>query len=101
MLLAQHDLSEPYVRHRLQTFQKTQYDTLRRKMCLRIPDSCYLFGVVDEAGILQPDEVYINLPNRSGVLVRDVIVARYATTHHYAQYESLIPPQQSILSSGR
>ncbi|KAI0655297.1 RdRP-domain-containing protein [Cubamyces menziesii] len=81
MLLAQHDLSEPYARHRLQTFQKTQYDTLRRKMCLRIPDSCYLFGVVDEAGVLEPDEVYINLPNRSGVLVRDVIVARNPSYH--------------------
>ena len=77
MLLAQHDLSEPHVRHRLQSFQNTQYATLRNKMSLRVPESAYLFGVVDEEGVLKPDEVYVNLPGRSGVLVRDVIVARY------------------------
>lgn len=76
MLLAQHDLSEPHVRQRLQKFQKIQYDSLRQKMNLRIVDSCYLFGVVDEDGVLAPDEVHINLPGRSGVLVRDVVVAR-------------------------
>ena len=76
MLLAGQDLSEPEVRARLQTFQRLQYDGLRNKMNLRIQDSCYLFGVVDEYGILGPDEVYINLPGRSGVLVRDVVVAR-------------------------
>ena len=45
-------------------------------MNLRVQDSCYLYGVVDEEGILGPDEVFINLPGRSGVLVRDVIVGR-------------------------
>lgn len=37
-----------------------------------------MFGVVDEYGILEEDEVFINLPGRSGTMVRDVIVARYA-----------------------
>ncbi|KAI0686125.1 RdRP-domain-containing protein, partial [Earliella scabrosa] len=81
MLLAGQDLSEPEVRARLQTFQRLQYDGLRKKMNLRIQDSCYLFGVVDEYGILGPDEVYINLPGRSGVLVRDVVVARNPSYH--------------------
>ncbi|KAI0352487.1 RdRP-domain-containing protein [Trametes cingulata] len=76
MLLAQHDLSEPHVKQRLQKFQRIQYESLRKKMNLRVMDSCYLFGVVDEDGVLGPGEVYINLPSRSGVLVRDVIVAR-------------------------
>ncbi|KAI0368426.1 RdRP-domain-containing protein [Pilatotrama ljubarskyi] len=76
MLLAQQDLLEPYVKFRLRQFQKTQYEGLRKKMNLRVMDSCYLFGVVDEDGVLGPDEVYIKLPNRNGVLVRDVIVAR-------------------------
>lgn len=78
MLLAGHELSEPIVRARLQDFQRYQYDSLRKKMNLRVQDSCYLFGVVDEEGILAPDEIYINLPTRGGVLVRDVIVARCA-----------------------
>ncbi len=76
MLLARQDLSEPQIRHRLQAFQKMQFTTLRKKMSLRIHESAYLFGVVDEEGVLGPGEVYVNLPSRSGVLVRDVIVAR-------------------------
>ena len=76
MLLAKQDLSEPMVRQQLQRFQNKQYDFLREKMSLRIQDSCYLFGIVDEDGVLGPNEVYVNLPGRSGVLVRDVIVAR-------------------------
>ncbi|TBU29169.1 RdRP-domain-containing protein [Dichomitus squalens] len=81
MLLARQELSEPYVRHKLQTFQRKQYITLRNKMSLRIPDAAYLFGVVDEAGVLAPNEVHVNLPNRSGVLVRDVIVGRNPSYH--------------------
>ena len=77
MLLAQQDLSEPQVRQHLIRFQKKQYEHLRKKLSLRIADSCYIFGIVDEYGLLGPDEVYINLPGRSGVLVRDVIVGRY------------------------
>ena len=76
MLLAGQDLGEPIVRQRLQRFQGSQYEILRKKMSLRVQDSCLIFGVVDEEGVLGPDEVYINLPNRSGVLVRDVVVAR-------------------------
>ena len=79
MLLAQHDLSEPQVRQALLRFQRRQYESLRAKMSLRILDSCYLFGVVDEDGVLGPDEVFINLPSRCGVLVRDVIVGRYVS----------------------
>ena len=79
MLLAGQDLGEPIVRQRLQRFQGSQYEVLRKKMSLRVQDSCLIFGVVDEEGVLGPDEVYINLPNRSGVLVRDVVVARCVT----------------------
>ncbi|OBZ65419.1 putative RNA-dependent RNA polymerase 1 [Grifola frondosa] len=76
MLLAKHDLSEPYVELRLRQFQKLQYDTLRKKMNMRVEDSCYLWGVVDEDGVLEADEVYINLPGWTGVLVREVLVGR-------------------------
>lgn len=76
MLLACHDMSEPAVQQRLLKFQETQYNSLRKKMNLRVQESCYLFGVVDEDGILGENEVYINLPDRTGVLVRDVIVGR-------------------------
>ncbi|TFK81241.1 RdRP-domain-containing protein [Polyporus arcularius HHB13444] len=81
MLLAGQDMTEPTVRQRLQRFQRIQYESLRKKMNFRVQDSCYVFGVVDEEGVLSPDEVYINLPSRSGVLVRDVVVARIPSYH--------------------
>ncbi|RPD55108.1 RdRP-domain-containing protein [Lentinus tigrinus ALCF2SS1-7] len=81
LLLAGHDLAEPIVRQRLQRFQGFQYESLRKRMNLRVQDSCYIFGVVDEEGVLGPDEVYINLPSRSGVLVRDVVVSRTPSYH--------------------
>ena len=80
MLLAKQNMSEPSVRQSLLRFQRKQYEFLRSKMALRISDSCYLFGVVDEEGILSPNEVYVNLPSRSGVLARDVIIARYVSS---------------------
>ncbi|KAI9059056.1 RdRP-domain-containing protein [Trametes sanguinea] len=77
MLLAQHSLDEPYVRQKLDLFQRTQYDSLGKTLNLRVPDSCCLYGVVDEDGVLGPNEVYINLPSRGGVMVRYVTVGRY------------------------
>ncbi|KAH9950119.1 RdRP-domain-containing protein [Amylocystis lapponica] len=76
LLLAKHDLQEPYVQWRLKQFQKLQYDSLRNKLNLRVEESCRVFGVVDEDGILEEDEVFINLPGRTGVLVRNVLVGR-------------------------
>ncbi|KZT13262.1 RdRP-domain-containing protein [Laetiporus sulphureus 93-53] len=76
MLLACHDLKEPYVEWKLRSFQKQQYDHLSNKLNLRVEDSCYVYGVIDELGILDPDEVYVNLPGRTGVLERDVLVGR-------------------------
>ena len=93
MLLAGQDLAEPCVRHRLQRFQGFQYESLRKRMNLRVQDSCYVFGVVDEVGVLGPDEVYINLPSRSGVLVRDVVVARFVHPLH------IFPPAHKPLQN--
>ena len=76
MLLACQDMTEPTVRQRLLKFQETQYESLRKKLNLRVQDSCYLYGVVDEYGVLGKDEVYINIPGRTGVLVREVLVGR-------------------------
>lgn len=38
--------------------------------------SCYVYGIVDELGVLNDGEVYINLPYREGPIVSDVLVAR-------------------------
>ncbi|KAH9936832.1 RdRP-domain-containing protein [Epithele typhae] len=81
MLLARQELTEPQLQSRLRTYQRTQYNNLREKLSIRIPESCYVFGVVDEDGVLGPDEVYINLPSRNGVLVREVVVGR-SPAHH-------------------
>lgn len=42
-----------------------------------VQESCYVYGIVDEYGILQEDEVFVNIPGRAGVVLGDVIVARY------------------------
>ncbi|EMD41133.1 hypothetical protein CERSUDRAFT_111700, partial [Gelatoporia subvermispora B] len=76
LLLAYHDLSEPYVEWKLKQFQALQYKSLYKKLNLRVEESCYVYGVVDEDGILEGDEVFINLPGRTGVVLGNVLVAR-------------------------
>ena len=95
MLEAGFDVDEPYLNSLLRRHQKLRYDSLRAKLdftvqvspfglyiCLTqdspvlLQDSCYLFGVVDEIGILKDEEVYINIPSRRGVMTGFVLVAR-------------------------
>ena len=38
-----------------------------------------MYGVVDEIGILRENEVYMNLPHRDGVVISDVLIARYCS----------------------
>lgn len=94
MLAAGYDLSEPYLNQLMHRFQEQRYKMLRNKLSIDVPvsgssadpsdfqhltiwqDSTRLYGVVDEYGILAADEVYINLPNRSGPLVQRVAVSR-------------------------
>ena len=43
-------------------------------------DSAYVFGVANEYGVLEVDEVFINLPGCVGVVTRpEVVVCRYAS----------------------
>ncbi|TFY67076.1 hypothetical protein EVJ58_g1871 [Rhodofomes roseus] len=74
LLLACQDLKEPYVQWKLSLFQQKQYDNLREKLSIAVEDSAYLFGVVDEYGILEADEVFINIPGRIGVLAKPSIM---------------------------
>ncbi|KAF7353316.1 RNA-dependent RNA polymerase [Mycena sanguinolenta] len=61
MLLAGHDMSEPYLATLLRRFQNTSWKALREKLHISVKDSGNMFGVVDQCGILQEGEVYINL----------------------------------------
>ncbi|KAH8813446.1 RNA dependent RNA polymerase-domain-containing protein, partial [Flagelloscypha sp. PMI_526] len=76
MLLAGFDTQEPYLKVLLQRFQKMSFDALRNKMQLPVPDSAYVYGVVDEMGVLGENEVFINLPSRGGPIIGDLLVAR-------------------------
>ncbi|KAF7316033.1 RNA-dependent RNA polymerase [Mycena indigotica] len=67
MLLAGHDMDEPYLAILLHRFQKMITSQQR---------SYYLFGVVDPYGILQDGQVYINLPNRGGPQVGSLAFLR-------------------------
>ncbi|KAJ6464452.1 RdRP-domain-containing protein [Mycena sanguinolenta] len=61
MLLAGHDMSEPYLATLLRRFQNTCWMTLREKLHIPVKDSGNMFGVVDQCSVLQEGEVYINL----------------------------------------
>ncbi|KAH9928858.1 RdRP-domain-containing protein [Fomitopsis serialis] len=75
LLLAYHDLSEPYVQHKIKAFQQHQYSVLRDKLHIAVEDSAYLFGIVDEYGLLEADEVFVNIPGRTGVLAKPRVMA--------------------------
>jgi len=75
LLLANHDLSEPYVQHKIEAFQQHQYSLLREKLHIAVEDSAYLFGIVDEYGLLEADEVFINITGRTGVLAKPRVMA--------------------------
>ncbi|OCB88345.1 RdRP-domain-containing protein [Sanghuangporus baumii] len=80
MLLAGHSLNEPYLRKMLRDYQRVQRSALKEKLNVNVQchfkKSCYVYGVVDELGVLGEDEVYIHLPQREGVLVSEVLIAR-------------------------
>ncbi|KAK0487845.1 RNA dependent RNA polymerase-domain-containing protein [Armillaria novae-zelandiae] len=76
MLLAGFDLSEGHLACLLKQFQKRSLDSLRTKLHIRVKDSAYLYGVVDELGILDEGQVYINLPYQGGPQVGTFLVAR-------------------------
>ncbi|SJL07944.1 uncharacterized protein ARMOST_11302 [Armillaria ostoyae] len=76
MLLAGFDLSEGHLACLLKRFQKRSLDSLRTKLQIRVKDSAYLYGVVDELGILEEGQVYINLPYQGGPQVGTFLVGR-------------------------
>ncbi|KAK0187676.1 RdRP-domain-containing protein [Armillaria mellea] len=76
MLLAGFDLSEGHLACLLKRFQKRSLDSLRTKLQIRVKDSAYLYGVVDELDILEEGQVYINLPYQGGPQVGTFLVGR-------------------------
>ncbi|KAI5119613.1 hypothetical protein M0805_007877 [Coniferiporia weirii] len=76
MLHAGHSMKDSFLRAKLRRFQNLQYDSLKKKLNIRVQKSCYVYGVVDGLGILKEDEVYINLPHREGIVVSPVLVAK-------------------------
>ncbi|KAK0221439.1 RNA dependent RNA polymerase-domain-containing protein [Armillaria fumosa] len=76
MLLAGFDLSEGHLACLLKRFQKRSLDSLREKLQIRVKDSAYLYGVIDELGILDEGQVYINLPYQGGPQVGTFLVGR-------------------------
>ncbi|KAG7445556.1 RdRP-domain-containing protein [Guyanagaster necrorhizus] len=76
MLLAGFDLNEGHLACLLKQFQKRSLDALRTKLHIRVKDSAYLFGVVDELGILEEGQIYINRPYQGGPQVGTFVVGR-------------------------
>ncbi|KAJ7269529.1 RdRP-domain-containing protein [Mycena rebaudengoi] len=76
MLLAGHDMSEPYLACLLRRFQRTTLNALREKLQIPVDGSGNIYGVVDCHEVLEEGEVYINLPGRGGPQVGPVVVTR-------------------------
>ncbi|KAJ7083229.1 RNA dependent RNA polymerase-domain-containing protein [Mycena epipterygia] len=76
ILLAGHDMNEPYLATLLRRFQTTSRQALRQKLNISVKGSGNLLGVVDHCGILEEGEVYINLPAKGGPQVGPVAVMR-------------------------
>ncbi|KDQ50366.1 hypothetical protein JAAARDRAFT_200044 [Jaapia argillacea MUCL 33604] len=89
-LYAGQELSEPYVESRLKTYQNAQYVSLRKKLSIRVEASGYLYGVMDEYGLLEQGEVLINLPERTIPQNVDVVVARTPSYFPAGDYTTLI-----------
>ncbi|KAJ7134927.1 RdRP-domain-containing protein [Mycena crocata] len=76
MLLAGHDMNEPYLATLLHRFQNNARDGLRKKLNIPVKGSGNLLGVVDHCGVLKEGEVYINLPGKGGPQVGPVATMR-------------------------
>ncbi|KAJ7750864.1 RNA-dependent RNA polymerase [Mycena metata] len=76
MLLAGHDMNEPYLVSQLRRFQTTARESLRKKLNISLKGSGYLLGVVDHCDVLKEGEVYINLPTKGGPQVGPVAAMR-------------------------
>ncbi|KAJ6557807.1 RNA dependent RNA polymerase-domain-containing protein [Mycena capillaripes] len=76
MLLAGHDMNEPYLASQLRRFQNASRDALRKKLNIAVKGSGNLLGVMDHCGVLKEGEVYINLPSKGGPQVGPVAAMR-------------------------
>ncbi|KAJ7266986.1 RNA dependent RNA polymerase-domain-containing protein [Mycena haematopus] len=76
MLLAGHDMNEPYLASQLRQFQNTTREKLRTKLNICLKSSGYFLGVVDHCGVLKEGEIYINLPTKGGPHVGPVATMR-------------------------
>lgn len=57
---------DPILSSLLYTTQLTQTLSMKKKARILVEDSCVLIGVVDDQGILAPNEVYVQLRKESG-----------------------------------
>ena len=52
-------LNDPMLRQMIHALQLSVYQGIKKKARIMIPQSTNLIGVVDESGILEPDEVFV------------------------------------------
>ncbi|KDQ55913.1 hypothetical protein JAAARDRAFT_208175 [Jaapia argillacea MUCL 33604] len=76
VMRAGHELKEPFVESKLVAFQNNQYRRLKENFGIPVESSCYLYGVIDEYGLLDEGYVFISLTGRSVPQGVDVLVGR-------------------------
>jgi hypothetical protein len=51
--------NEPMLRSIIYANQLSSYQAIKKKARILMEDSCTLIGVVDETGLLEPDEIFV------------------------------------------
>jgi len=80
MLLAGYHINEPYLQSLLKGIQRYKLKALESSMRIPLKNARYLIGVVDEYGVLEPNEVYIS-PSHNGTVLKEVVVTRNPCLH--------------------
>ena len=50
---------EPMIRNVVYANQLASYQSIKKKARILMQESCTLIGVVDETGLLEPDEIFV------------------------------------------
>ena len=82
LLLAGFDFSEPYVRFKTINLIKSRIAKLKEKANITVKKSRYLLMIADPSNTLKPNEVFVQISDKSiGVIIGDLIATR--TPCHY------------------
>jgi hypothetical protein len=67
------DRQDPFIKNLLNIFRVTMLKNLKEKAKIPVDKGAFLLGVVDETGVLKPDEVYCQLSNENTQRLGEIV----------------------------